>query len=86
MAEQIAVQYESTLWYALMGPAGLPAGVVKRLHAETVKALKTPGLSDQLLALGAEPIGNSPQELAKFIKVEIDRWTQLIEKADIRID
>jgi tripartite-type tricarboxylate transporter receptor subunit TctC len=86
VAEQITMQYESTLWYALVGPAGLSAGVVKRLHADTVKGLKTPELSSQLLALGAEPIGNSPQELAKFIKVEMARWAQVIEKADIRAD
>jgi tripartite-type tricarboxylate transporter receptor subunit TctC len=86
VAEQIAMRYESSLWYALIGPAGMPAAVVKRLHADTVKVLKSSDLPEQLLALGAEPVGNTPQELAKFIGTEIDRWTQVIEKANIRVD
>jgi tripartite-type tricarboxylate transporter receptor subunit TctC len=86
VAEQVAVKYESTLWYALLAPAATPQPIVRRVHAETVKILKTPEFFDQLLALGAEPIGNSPQELSKFMAAEIARWTQLVEKANIRAD
>jgi len=86
VAEQIAVRYESSLWYALMAPARTPPAVVNRLHAATVKELKSPELSQPLLALGAEPVGNSPRELAGFISQEIDRWTRVIEQANIRLD
>ena len=43
-------------------------------------------MTEQLLAQGAEPIGNSPQELEAFLRAEIDRWTKLIERAHIRAD
>ena len=56
------------------------------MHSEAVKALKTPDFADQLAALGADPIGSTPQELAKFMAAEIARWSQLIEKANIRAD
>ena len=78
--------YESTLWYALLAPAATPPTVIKRLHAETVKILKLPAVTEQLLAQGADPIGNSPQELTKFLQTEIDRWTKLIQQANIRAD
>jgi tripartite-type tricarboxylate transporter receptor subunit TctC len=39
-----------------------------------------------LLSQGAEPVGNSPQELSRFIKSEIDRWTKVITKANIQVE
>jgi tripartite-type tricarboxylate transporter receptor subunit TctC len=78
--------YESTLWYALLAPAGTPQAVIKRVHAETARILKLPEVSEQLLVQGADPIGNSPQEAGKFLRAEIERWTKLIRQANIRAD
>jgi tripartite-type tricarboxylate transporter receptor subunit TctC len=86
VAEQIGSNYESSLWYALLAPARTPQPIIRRVHAETVKILKLPDLSAQLLAQGAEPVGNSPQELSKFIADEIRRWTAVVEQANIRIE
>jgi tripartite-type tricarboxylate transporter receptor subunit TctC len=86
VAEQIGTDYESSLWYAMLAPARTPQPVIQRVHAETIKILKLPDLSAQLLAQGAEPVGNSPQELAKFIAEEIRRWTTVIEQANIRAE
>ena len=86
VAEQGLPGYESSLWYAMLAPAATPQAVIKRVHAETVKIIKAPEMARQLLAQGAEPVGNSPQELAHFIKVEIDRWTQVITQANIRVE
>lgn len=86
VAEQVAMRYESSLWYALLAPAATPPAIIRRVHAETVKVLKSPDFSEQLLALGAETVGSSPQELSKFMAAEIARWTQVIEQANIRAD
>ena len=86
VAESGVPGYESTLWYALLAPAGTPLPVLRRLHAETVRAVKLPEVVEQLSALGAQPIGNTPQEVTKFLQSEIARWTRLIEQANIRAD
>jgi len=86
IAEQGLPGYESSLWYAMLAPAATPQAVIKRVHAETVKIVKSPELAGQLLSQGAEPVGNSPQELARFIKAEIDRWTKVVTQANIRSD
>ena len=86
VAESGVPGYQSNLWYALLGPAGMPPRIVNRLHLETGKVLKLPEVTDQLLAAGAEPIGSSPQELAKFLRAEIDRWSKLIKAANIQPD
>jgi tripartite-type tricarboxylate transporter receptor subunit TctC len=83
VAEQGFPGYESTLWYALLAPAATPPAIIRRLHDETVKVLKTPEVTDQLLAQGADPIGNSPAELQKFVRSEIERWTKVIQQAKI---
>jgi len=86
VAESGVPGYQANLWYALLGPAGIPQPVVNRLYAETSKVLKRSEISDQLLAMGAEPVGNTPQELAKHLRSEIDRWTKLIRETNLRAD
>ncbi len=86
VAEQVVPGYESSLWYALLAPAATPQAIIKRVHAETVRILKTPEVTGQLLSQGAEPIGSDPQELRKFVAAEIERWTKVIERANIRAD
>lgn len=78
--------YQSTLWYALLAPRGTPQSIVKKVHGETVKALAAPQMREQLLALGATPVGNSPQELQDFVREEIAMWTRLVKQANIRLD
>ncbi len=85
VAETVA-GYESTLWYALLAPAATPQAIIRKLHAETTKVIKLPEITEQLLAQGADPIGNSPQELTKFLQTEIERWTKLIQQANIRAE
>ena len=78
--------YQASLWYALLGPAKMPAPVVKRLHAEAVAVIRAQDMADQLMAQGAEPVGNTPQELETFMRGEIERWTKVIKQANIRAD
>jgi tripartite-type tricarboxylate transporter receptor subunit TctC len=78
--------YETGLWYALLAPAGTPRAIISRLHDDTVKVVKSTAVTEQLSAQGAEPIGNTPQELDAYIKAEIDRWTKVISQAQIKPD
>jgi len=81
VAESGVPGYESSLWYALLAPARTPQPIIARLHSETARILRLPEVTEQLLSQGAEPIGSNPQELAKFLAAEINRWTQVIEQA-----
>jgi tripartite-type tricarboxylate transporter receptor subunit TctC len=75
--------YQSTLWYALIGPAHMPANVVTALHDSTVNALHGDEMKEQLRKQGAEAIGNSAKELDAFLREEIDRWGRVIRDAHI---
>ena len=76
--------FEVTAWYAVFGPAGMPADIVARLNAEIVKALAMPDLRDRLQNLGTTPVGSSAAELAAHVQAEIARWTRVVKAAGLR--
>jgi tripartite-type tricarboxylate transporter receptor subunit TctC len=78
--------FEAGSWYGLYAPAGTPPEIVAKLHAELTKALAKPEMRKQLSAQGAEPIGNSPQEFAAFIRAEIDKWAKVIRASGAKKD
>ena len=76
--------FEAGSWYGLYAPAGTPKEIVAKLHAELVKALKTPEMQRQLTVQGAESIGNSPEEFSAFMRVEIAKWAKVIKDAGVK--
>lgn len=86
VAEQGVPGFHSTLWYALVAPAATPRAIIDKLQVETVKVLRLPDVTEQLLSQGAQAIGLSPQETTKFIQSEIARWTELIERSGIKAE
>ncbi|HXJ54562.1 MAG TPA: tripartite tricarboxylate transporter substrate binding protein [Burkholderiales bacterium] len=78
--------YEAVSWYALMAPAGTPGEVIEKIWSDTAKVLQVPEVRERLAAMGAEPSGEPPAELAKRIKMEYDRWGEVVRKANIKAD
>jgi tripartite-type tricarboxylate transporter receptor subunit TctC len=78
--------FDVTSWYALVAPAGTPATVVDRLHAEIVKVLGSADVREKIGALGAEPIGNTPAEFTAMQRAEAARWAKLAREANIHAD
>jgi tripartite-type tricarboxylate transporter receptor subunit TctC len=70
----------------LIGPARIPPAILAQIHAETVKALKSPEVVDALVKGGSEPLANSQREAAEFLKVEIARWGKVIKQAKVKIE
>jgi tripartite-type tricarboxylate transporter receptor subunit TctC len=78
--------FEATLWAGLVAPAGTPATIVRKLHAETAKALAQRDLRAKFAELGMEVIGNSPDEFAAVIQSEMPKWAKLIRESGIKAD
>ena len=76
--------YRASTWYALFAPARTPAPIISKLHRAATQALKAPAVVEQLAAQGGEPIGNTPDELRRFLQNEIDVWSKIILQARIR--
>ena len=78
--------FEASSWFGLLAPAGTPPEVVSRLQQETAKALNSPAMKDKLLAQGAIPSGNTPQEFAALIDAEIRKWAAVVKASGARVD
>lgn len=78
--------FDATSWFGLLAPAGTPPDVVNRLQQEVAKALGTPAIKERLLAQGAIPSGNTPQEFARFIDSEIRKWAVVVKASGAKVD
>jgi tripartite-type tricarboxylate transporter receptor subunit TctC len=78
--------YEMSPWFAVFVPAKTPKPIVERLHSEISKAMKLPDVQARFAAIGAEPVGSTPGELAAYLKAETERWTKIIRERGIKAD
>ena len=83
MAEAGLPGVEANGWNGVCLPAGVPQSVADLLYREVVKALADPVIRDQMIATGAEPGGERPEEFAAFIRSELTKWGKVIKDAVI---
>ncbi len=72
-----------TTWFGLLAPAGTPKPIVNKLHNAVIKVMQTPEFKAQLEEVGAEPVGNSQEEMAKQIADEIDKFGIIVRTGKI---
>ena len=84
IAESGVPGYEVTTWYGVAAPAKTPRPIVDRLHSEILRALKSADLQTRFKDLGADPIGNSPEQATVYVQNEINKWAKVIKAAGIK--
>jgi tripartite-type tricarboxylate transporter receptor subunit TctC len=78
--------YDAINWYPMMAPGSTPKEIVARMNAEVLKALKDPGVREKLMSQGLIPAGNSPAELAAFIREDTKRWEPVVKATGVKLD
>jgi tripartite-type tricarboxylate transporter receptor subunit TctC len=78
--------FEASSWFGLLAPAGTPPEIVSRIQQEVAKALATPAIKEKMLAQGAIPSGNTPQQFAQLIDSEIAKWAQVVKASGAKVD
>jgi tripartite-type tricarboxylate transporter receptor subunit TctC len=78
--------YESTTWFGLFGPKGLPADVVARVNTAANQVLKDPEVIDKLTRLGIEPVGGTPAQFTAMLTTELAKWKKIINERKITLD
>ncbi|MBP6220044.1 MAG: tripartite tricarboxylate transporter substrate binding protein [Limnohabitans sp.] len=78
--------FDAQQWYGVVGPAGMPAPIVKQLNDTLATVLKSPDLRDKLSIEAIEPITMSPEQFGTFIKAEIGRWSAIAKARNIQLD
>jgi len=77
---------EGGTFFALLGPAKLPAHIVDLLNREVNRVLELPEIREKLALQGVEPVGGSPERLAQVIVKELDKWSQLVKNVNLKFD
>jgi tripartite-type tricarboxylate transporter receptor subunit TctC len=78
--------FDAMQWYGSVGPAGVPADIVRRLNEAQVAVLKAPDLAEKLSGEAVEPWPMSPEQFGQYIRSEIARWTALAKARNIHLD
>jgi tripartite-type tricarboxylate transporter receptor subunit TctC len=79
--------YVVTTWYGVFTPAGTPAAIVRRLHADTVKAMQTPDTRSKLEGIGADgTVSRSPEEFAALVRADTARYAKIVKDIGLRMD
>ncbi len=78
--------YEIDFWYALLGPAGMPAPLVARIQRDAAAILTTPEMKESLLAQGCIAAGGGPEELSALIRSDYELWSKVIKTAGVKLE
>jgi tripartite-type tricarboxylate transporter receptor subunit TctC len=86
VAEAGVPGYEASTWYAMFAPPAMPAMLVERLHKDVAAVVKSAEIRKQLAAVGIEPVGGTPDQLAKYLRSEIVKWGKVAKASGAKAD
>ena len=86
IAEAALPGFEVTTWFGALAPVKTPKEIVVKLNGEIVKILAMPDVRKRLLDAGAEPVGNSPEQMAAQIKKETGEFAKIVKQAKITVE
>jgi tripartite-type tricarboxylate transporter receptor subunit TctC len=86
MAEQGLPSVEAINWYGVLAPAKTPRETIAKLHEAAVKTLADPGVREKMIGRGADPVGNTPEQFADYLKKDLERWAKLAKSTNIKVD
>ena len=76
--------FEAVAWNGLTAPAKTPRDVIMKINADVIKIVNSPELKERLKADGSDPVGNSPEQYAAFLRNEIAKWAKVIKFANVK--
>jgi tripartite-type tricarboxylate transporter receptor subunit TctC len=78
--------FDISNWFVLFVPAGTPATIVTRLHAETIKGMQHPDMKAFMAREGADPVGSAPADAALFFNREVEKLGRIIKVAGVKAE
>ncbi len=78
--------FEAVNWFGLFAPAKTPRPIVARVNAALVKTVHSAEIQAQFLALGADPVGSTPEEFAAFVRRDLEKYARIVKVSGARVD
>jgi tripartite-type tricarboxylate transporter receptor subunit TctC len=86
VAESGLPGFEALQWFGIFVPAGTSKDIVTRLNAEIVKIVRLPDIRERLSSLGADVVGNTPEQFAAFQKADAVKWARVVKESGAKIE
>ena len=86
LAESGLKDFDAGTWFGVLAPAATPKDVIAKLSAEMTKVIQSADFRQRMAEIGAEPIGNTPDQMARQIKDDTDRYARLVRDAKVSIE
>jgi tripartite-type tricarboxylate transporter receptor subunit TctC len=86
IAESGVPGYELAGWYGVVVPVATPRAIVDRLHAEFSKAMRAPDMVERYATLGVEPVDNTPEQFAAYMRTELTKWGDIIKRSGTKLE
>jgi tripartite-type tricarboxylate transporter receptor subunit TctC len=86
LAESGLPGFEVASWQGVFAPAATPPEIVRRLNTEIVKIINMPDVREKLTSLGAEPVGDTPEQFSAYVKAEVVKWSDVVKRSGAKID
>ena len=84
IAESGVPGYDASGWNAMLAPRAVPRDIIAKIHQTLVESLRTPRVKEIMASSGAEAVGNSPEEFARFLQSEMIKWGKVVKAAGIK--
>jgi tripartite-type tricarboxylate transporter receptor subunit TctC len=78
--------FDVTSWYGIFGPAAVPKNLVTKINADITAILDTPDMKQRLDKLGADPAPQSPEDFAKFVRAEVEKWAKVVKESGATVN
>ena len=86
LAESGLPGFDISTWFGLFVPAGTPKAAVDRIHADFTRALAEPEVREKLVAMGADPVGSTPEAFTAFVAAEAAKYAKLVKASGAKAD
>ena len=86
LAEAGLPGFDISTWYGLFAPAGTPPAIVAKWNADVTKILNSPDVRDKLVASGAQPTPDTPEEFRRFIADELTKYARIVKASGAKVD
>lgn len=86
MAESGFAGFEISTWIGLLAPAGSPREAVAKLHGEVVRVLKLPDVQERFAKLGMEPVGDTPEQFATYLRSELAKYAKVVKESGAKVE
>jgi tripartite-type tricarboxylate transporter receptor subunit TctC len=78
--------YESSVWFGIVGPAGMAAPALQRLSSDTMRAVANAEFRARLLSQGYDPVGNTPEQMAQMIRDDVPKWGKVVRDSGAKAE